>query len=163
MDALYSKYRFGIFLMFLFLGPIIVLGAKAAMESNSNKVADWLPEGFEETKQLKWFAEKFGSDELLMVSGFTDDLPIQRGNRRYQDNWGLSAQRALTVTRTLINQGMPADQVFAAAFGPHQPVVPNDSDTTRAQNRRVELTTVPRQGAAARTAQQQAQGTDSNG
>ena len=40
MDALYSKYRFGIFLMFLFLGPIIVLGAKAAMESNSNKVAD---------------------------------------------------------------------------------------------------------------------------
>ena len=42
-------------------------------------------------------------------------------------------------------------------------VVPNDSDTTRAQNRRVELTTVPRQGAAARTAQQQAQGTDSNG
>ena len=68
MDALYSKYRFGIFLMFLFLGPIIVLGAKAAMESNSNKVADWLPEGFEETKQLKWFAEKFGSDELLMVS-----------------------------------------------------------------------------------------------
>ena len=38
------------------------------MESNSNKVADWLPEGFEETKQLKWFAEKFGSDELLMFS-----------------------------------------------------------------------------------------------
>ena len=68
MDALYSKYRFGIFLLFLFLGPIIVLGAKAAMESNSNKVADWLPEGFEETKHLKWFAEKFGSDELLMFS-----------------------------------------------------------------------------------------------
>ncbi|KZX84010.1 hypothetical protein A3716_26440 [Alcanivorax sp. HI0011] len=112
-------------------------------------------------KPLQVFLDQH--DELLMVSGFTDDLPIQRGNRRYQDNWGLSAQRALTVTRTLINQGMPADQVFAAAFGPHQPVVPNDSDTTRAQNRRVELTTVPRQGAAARTAQQQAQGTDSNG
>ncbi len=83
-------------------------------------------------------------DELLMVSGFTDDLPIQRGNRRYEDNWGLSAQRALTVTRTLIEQGMPADQVFAAAFGPHQPVTPNDSDQHRAMNRRVELTTVPR-------------------
>jgi len=68
MDAIYSKYRFGIFLLFLFLGPIIVLGAKAAMESNSNKVADWLPEGFEETEHLKWFAEKFGSDELLMFS-----------------------------------------------------------------------------------------------
>ena len=36
------------------------------------------------------------------------------------------------------------DQVFAAAFGPHQPVAPNDSDEQRAKNRRVELTTVPR-------------------
>src|SRR5690606_8820029 len=26
-------------------------------------------------------------DELLMVSGFTDDLPIQKNNYRYQDNW----------------------------------------------------------------------------
>ena len=83
-------------------------------------------------------------DEMLMVSGFTDDLPIQRGNSRYEDNWGLSAQRALTVTRTLIDQGMPDDQVFAAAFGPHQPVVPNDDNASRAKNRRVELTTVPR-------------------
>ena len=83
-------------------------------------------------------------NQMLMVSGFTDDLPIQRGNRRYEDNWGLSAQRALTVTRTLIDQGMPADQVFAAAFGPHQPVAPNDSNAHRAKNRRGELTTVPR-------------------
>ena len=58
---------------------------------------------------------------------------------------------------------MPADQVFAAAFGPHQPVVPNDSDTTRAQNRRVELTTVPRQGANVSTAQKQVEAADSNG
>ncbi|MFV8816584.1 OmpA family protein [Haliea sp. E17] len=93
-------------------------------------------------KPLEVYLEQH--DEMLMVSGFTDDLPIQRGNRRYEDNWGLSAQRALTVTRSLIEQGMPADQVFAAAFGPHQPVAPNDSDEQRAKNRRVELTTVPR-------------------
>ncbi|MFV0276381.1 MAG: OmpA family protein, partial [Parahaliea sp.] len=47
-------------------------------------------------------------DELLMVSGFTDDLPIQSGNRYFDDNWELSAQRALTVTRELIAAGMPA-------------------------------------------------------
>ena len=80
-----------------------------------------------------------------MVSGFTDALPINRSNGRYADNWGLSAQRALTVTRTLIEQGMPADQVFAAAFGDNQPVAPNDDADSRARNRRVELTTVPRQ------------------
>lgn len=84
-------------------------------------------------------------DDMLMVSGFTDNLPINRGNGRYADNWGLSAQRALTVTRTLIEQGMPADQVFAAAFGDNQPVAPNNDADSRARNRRVELTTVPRQ------------------
>ncbi len=84
-------------------------------------------------------------DDMLMVSGFTDDLPINRGNGRYADNWGLSAQRALTVTRTLIEQGMPTDQVFAAAFGENQPVAANDDADSRARNRRVELTTVPRQ------------------
>ncbi len=88
-------------------------------------------------------------DDMLMVSGFTDDLPINRGNGRYADNWGLSAQRALTVTRTLIEQGMPADQVFAAAFGDNQPVAPNDNADSRARNRRVELTTVPRQSETA--------------
>lgn len=45
-------------------------------------------------------------EQLLMVSGFTDDLPIQAGNSHYQDNWELSAERALTVTRTLIENGM---------------------------------------------------------
>lgn len=82
--------------------------------------------------------------ELLMVSGFTDDLPIQADNLHFDDNWELSAQRALTVTRTLIAAGMPAELVFAAAFGDQQPVVPNDGEAGRAQNRRVEMAPVPR-------------------
>lgn len=82
-------------------------------------------------------------NELLMVSGFTDDLPIHTGNR-YGDNWGLSAQRALTVTRALIDKGLPKDRVFAAAFGAQHPVVPNDDAESRARNRRVEISTVPR-------------------
>ena len=73
-------------------------------------------------------------NELLMVSGFTDSLPIQRGNHRYEDNWELSAQRALTVTRELIAQGMPAEMVFAAAFGSGQPVASNVDTQGRAQN-----------------------------
>jgi flagellar motor protein MotB len=83
-------------------------------------------------------------DELLMVSGFTDGLPIQKGNSRFADNWDLSAQRALTVTRVLIEEGMPPDRVFAAAFGAQHPVAPNESDEGRSQNRRVELAPVPR-------------------
>lgn len=81
-------------------------------------------------------------EELLMISGFTDDLPMHSGNR-YRDNWGLSAQRALTVTRTLMELGLPNNRVFAAAFGPHHPAVPNTDAESRAQNRRVEISTVP--------------------
>lgn len=81
-------------------------------------------------------------DEMLMVSGFTDDKPIRGG--RFSDNWELSAQRALTVTRTLIEEGMPSSMVFAAAFGSEQPVMPNTDDTARAQNRRVEMAPVPK-------------------
>lgn len=81
--------------------------------------------------------------ELLMVSGFTDDRSVRDGNSRFADNWELSAQRALTVTRALIDAGLPASMVFAAAFGAEQPVTPNVSESARAQNRRVEMAPVP--------------------
>lgn len=84
------------------------------------------------------------NDQLLMISGFTDDLPIQSGNLNFADNWELSAQRALTVTRELVAAGLPADRVFAAAFGDQQPVAPNRDESGRALNRRVEMAPVPR-------------------
>jgi flagellar motor protein MotB len=83
-------------------------------------------------------------DDMLMVSGFTDDKPIQGSNQRFADNLDLSAQRALTVTRALIEEGMPAPRVFAAAFGAEQPVAANTSESGRALNRRVEMAPVPR-------------------
>jgi flagellar motor protein MotB len=83
-------------------------------------------------------------EELLMISGFTDNLAIQVGNNHYDDNWDLSAQRALTVTRVLIDEGMPSDLLFAAAFGPEQPVASNQDAAGRSQNRRVEIAPVPR-------------------
>ena len=83
-------------------------------------------------------------DEILMVSGFTDDRVVTRQNRQFEDNWELSAQRALTVTRSLIEEGMPPAMLFAAAFGQEQPLVPNSSEPARAQNRRVEIAPVPR-------------------
>jgi flagellar motor protein MotB len=85
-----------------------------------------------------------GRDELLMVSGFTDDRLLRSGNRQFNDNWELSAQRALTVTRALIDACVPASAIFAAAFGPEQPVASNADAAGRAQNRRVEMAPVPR-------------------
>ncbi|AZG08509.1 hypothetical protein EGT29_11940 [Pigmentiphaga sp. H8] len=83
-------------------------------------------------------------DEIIMVSGFTDDRLIREGNRRFADNWELSAQRALTVTRALIDEGIPSSSVFAAAFGAEQPVASNANDEGRSRNRRVEIAPMPR-------------------
>ena len=83
-----------------------------------------------------WLAEH---DELVMVGGFTDDLPILGEAPDFADNWALSTERALTVVRALAAAGVPPDRLFAAGFGAHHPAVPNTTEANRAQNRRVEI------------------------
>ena len=111
------------------------------------------PEGREVLKSLAAPLAGYlkSRDEILMVSGFTDDRQVRDGNRQFADNWELSAERALTVTRTLIADGLPASSVFAAAFGAEQPVSSNADDEGRARNRRVEISPIPKQPAAAVT------------
>jgi len=109
------------------------------------------PEGRELMKSLAGPLGDYlrSRDEILMVSGFTDDQQVRDGNRHFADNWELSAERALTVTRALIAEGVPASSVFAAAFGSEQPVSANDNDDGRAKNRRVEIAPIPRPSAKA--------------
>ncbi|CAE6732468.1 Peptidoglycan-associated lipoprotein [Paraburkholderia domus] len=108
------------------------------------------PEGRDILKSLAGPLSAYlrANDEILMVSGFTDDRQVREANRRFADNWELSAQRALTVTRALIDEGVPASSVFAAAFGSQQPVSSNADDQGRAKNRRVEIAPVPRPSSA---------------
>ena len=48
------------------------------------------------------------------------------------------------MTRVLIEEGMPADTVFAAAFGAQSPIASNELEQGRAKNRRVEMAPVPK-------------------
>ncbi|WP_109126397.1 OmpA family protein [Dyella sp. C11] len=112
------------------------------------------PEGRELLKSLAGPLTDYlhSRDEILMISGFTDDQQVRDGNRHFADNWELSAQRALTVTRELVAEGVPASSVFAAAFGAEQPVSANDTDEGRAKNRRVEIAPIPKPSATAAVA-----------
>ncbi len=125
----------------------IGISGKLLFELNSDQLQ---PEGRKLLKSLVGPLRSYlqTRDEMLMVSGFTDDKSIKNGNRKFEDNWELSAQRALTVTRTLIEEGMPSSSLFAAAFGSEQPLAPNTNDKARAQNRRVEMAPVPKSGNA---------------
>nr|WP_073467265.1 OmpA family protein [Rhizobacter sp. OV335] len=115
--------------------------------------ADLQPEGRQllQTLAAPLAAYLQARDEVLMVSGFTDDRQVRGGNRQFADNWELSAQRALTVTRALIEEGVPSSSIFAAAFGSEQPVAPNADADGRSKNRRVEMapTSRPSRGSAA--------------
>lgn len=109
------------------------------------------PEGRDVLKSLAGPLSKYlaARDEILMVSGFTDDRQVRGGTKQFADNWELSAQRALTVTRALIDAGVPASSVFAAAFGAQQPVSSNADSVGRAKNRRVEIAPIPKPSAGA--------------
>ncbi len=114
--------------------------------------ADLQPDGRQLLKSLAGPLAVYlaSRDEALMVSGFTDDRQMREGGGvKFADNWELSAQRALTVMRALIEDGLPSSAVFAAAFGAEQPVAPNTEAAGRALNRRVEMAPMPRPRRAA--------------
>ena len=77
------------------------------------------------------------SDRQFLVAGHTDDKPIR--STRFPSNWELSTERAVDVVRTLISEGMKPEALGALGYGEFDPVVPNDSDEHRAQNRRIEI------------------------
>ncbi|MBO9650463.1 MAG: OmpA family protein [Variovorax sp.] len=108
--------------------------------------ADLQPEGRQLLRTLAGPLAAYlrSREEILMVSGFTDDRQVRGGSKQFADNWELSAQRALTVTRALIEEGLPSSSVFAAAFGAEQAVASNADAEGRARNRRVEMAPTPR-------------------
>ena len=81
------------------------------------------------------------SDRQFLVAGHTDDKAIHTS--RFPSNWELSTERAVIVTRFLISKGMKPEALGAVGYGEFDPVVPNDTDEHRAQNRRIEIQLQP--------------------
>ncbi|XXF78610.1 OmpA family protein [Myxococcaceae bacterium GXIMD 01537] len=69
----------------------------------------------------------------IRIEGHTDNAGDPSANRQ------LSQQRAEAVRTSLVKDGIAAGRVDAAGLGADEPVAPNDSETGRAQNRRIEV------------------------
>jgi len=83
-------------------------------------------------------------ERRFVVAGHTDDMPIgEKIKTLYEDNWDLSARRALVVTRFLIEQGVAPASLAAAGYGQHDPAVSNKTAAGRKKNRRIELIVEP--------------------
>ncbi len=78
------------------------------------------------------------TDGRVIVAGHTDNIPIS--THYYPSNWVLSSARSASVVHYLAKVKM-ADpgRVEIRAYADTQPIVPNDSASNRAQNRRVEI------------------------
>lgn len=77
--------------------------------------------------------------KMVDVVGHTDTDPIRKTKNLYKDNWDLSAERALTVLRYLLDRGIAKEQICAIACGEARPVDSNSTAAGKAKNRRVEI------------------------
>lgn len=71
------------------------------------------------------------------IKGHTDSRPID--TPAFPSNWELSAVRATTVLRFMLDQGISPFRMTATGLADIDPIAPNDSPENRALNRRVEF------------------------
>jgi len=64
----YDRWGWLILIASLACVPFAFYGAGKAVQSNVNKVEDWLPKSFAETGELAWFRENFPSDQFILIS-----------------------------------------------------------------------------------------------
>jgi outer membrane protein OmpA-like peptidoglycan-associated protein len=77
------------------------------------------------------------SQTNIIIQGHTDSTGSDAINQP------LSERRADRVREFLVSQGVPASKMTAVGYGSSRPAVPNDSETNRALNRRVQLEISP--------------------
>ncbi|WP_410497400.1 flagellar motor protein MotD [Chitinibacter sp. S2-10] len=82
-------------------------------------------------------AQLQGSDNLIQIEGHTDNQPIRGG--LFPSNWELSSARAASVVRLFQESGIAPQRMAAVGYAEFRPVESNDSDESRARNRRVTL------------------------
>ncbi len=64
----YTRWGRWILAITLLSVPFAFFGAGMAVQSNVNKVEDWLPKTFIETAELEWFRKNFPTDQFIVVS-----------------------------------------------------------------------------------------------
>lgn len=74
----------------------------------------------------------------IVIAGHTDNVPIHNGY--FSSNLRLSIARAAAVAEFLLAQtDIDPKRVATMGFGEYRPLVPNDTEQGRQQNRRVEI------------------------
>jgi chemotaxis protein MotB len=122
-------------------GDVLFASGEDKLRDQGKKVLNEVADVIRMDKQL--------AGRYFQVAGHTDNKPLAGG--RFGDNWGLSVMRARQVLIYLIGPvdaktgggGLDPLRLHAAGYGETDPVMKNDTDADRQQNRRVELVLMP--------------------
>lgn len=75
------------------------------------------------------------------IEGHTDNIPMK--SEIYASNWELASARAISVVKTMIDAGMPAEQISGATYADTLPVSDNSTPEGKKLNRRIAIVIVP--------------------
>jgi outer membrane protein OmpA-like peptidoglycan-associated protein len=102
--------------------------------------AEILPESFPLLQEVADLLKSHAEVKRMSIDGHTDD----RGGMDL--NMKLSAARAASVMKWLVQHGIPQERLESHGYGPTRPVADNKTDEGRAANRRVEFKIVEQEG-----------------
>lgn len=74
---------------------------------------------------------------VLQINGHTDRRPIRTPD--FPSNWELSAARATTVGKFLVQAGIPPERIAVAGFAQYQPLDERNDEIAYRRNRRIEV------------------------
>ena len=119
---------------------IVKFKSDLLFEKGSDIVA---PDAIEAVKSLsKILTSEKAKDFDIIVAGHTDDIPIRKPQTRakHPTNWHLSANRAISVLETLMNNNIASQRLSVRGFGEFRPVEDNEPGKKgNTKNRRVEI------------------------
>ncbi len=64
----FARHALLVLMVVFFFVPFAMRGARYAVQRMKNDVKDWLPDDFEETKELDWFRERFLGEQFVVIS-----------------------------------------------------------------------------------------------
>ncbi len=117
----------------------VSLSDKLLFKSGSAAIEE---KGLDAIKTLADVLNK-NADIDVLIEGHTDNIPIK--TTKYEDNWALSADRALSIVRLLSNEhGVNPKRLEAAGRAEFYPKASNETVEGRAKNRRTEIILSPK-------------------
>lgn len=116
-------------------GELVFAPASARITRDGRRALDQIAE------VLKTTAAK-----RIEVTGHTDSQPMgKKFEKKYEDNWQLSGERARRVLAYLHDKGVDGKHMVASGYADTDPVDTADTDDARRKNRRVEIFIEPQQ------------------